>query len=137
MKEQREISSSYYLWNWSKEDFRKKVSYYVKKSFIDTQLETELKEIATLISKFNDLKDKREKLYQERENMTEEQNRLRENISVLGEDNQSVSLRERYIKKLNDQESRYEAISSELKTLDNDILKLNKEIDAKMNKLKA
>ena len=41
------------------------------------------------------------------------------------------------IKKLNDQESRYEAISSELKTLEQDILKLNKEIDTKMNKLKA
>jgi hypothetical protein len=137
LKEQREISSSYYLWNWSKEDFMKKVSFYVKKNFIDAKLETELKEIATLITKFNDLKEKREKLHQERDMMTDEQNRLRENISVLGEDNQSVTLRERYIKKLNDQESRYEAISSELKTLDNDILKLNKEIDAKMNKLKT
>ena len=115
----------------------KKVSFYVKKSFIDSKLETELKEIATLITKFNELKDKQEKLHQERDMMTDEQNRLRENLSVLGEDNQSVTLRERYIKKLNDQESRYEAISSELKTLDKDILKLNKEIDAKMNKLKA
>jgi hypothetical protein len=137
LKEKREISSSYYLWNWSKEDFMKKVSFYVKQNFIDTQLENELKEIADLISKFNELKDKREKLYQERDMMTDEQNRLRDNISVLGDDNQSVTLRERYIKKLNDQESRYETISSELKTLDKEILKLNKSIDAKINKLKA
>lgn len=137
LKEQREISSSYYLWNWSKEDFMKKVSFYSKQNFIDTKLETELKAIADLISKFNDLKDKREKLYQERDMMTDEQNRLRDNISVLGNDNQSVSLRERYIKKLNDQESRFESISSELKILDKEILKLNKSIDAKMNKLKG
>jgi len=137
LKEKREISSSYYLWNWSKEDFMKKVSFYVKQNFIDTKLENELKEIADLISKFNELKDKREKLYQERDMMTDEQNRLRDNISVLGDDNQSVTLRERYIKKLNDQESRYETISSELKTLDKEILKLNKSIDAKINKLKA
>jgi len=137
LKEQRELSSSYYLWNWSKEDFMKKVSFYIKQSFIDTNLENELKEIADLVSKFNDLKDKREKLYQERDLMTDEQNRLRDNISVLGNDDQSVTLRERYIKKLNDQESRYETISTELKTLDKEILKLNKSIDAKMNKLKA
>jgi predicted nuclease with TOPRIM domain len=56
---------------------------------------------------------------------------------VLGNDNQSATLRERYIKKLNDQESRYETISSDLKTLDKEILKLNKTIDAKMNKLKS
>jgi len=135
LKEQRELSSSYYLWNWSKEDFMKRISFYVKQQFIDSVLETKLNEIANLVSEFNDLKDKREKLYQERDTMTEEQNRLRENISVLGEDNQSVALRERYIKKLNDQETRYEAISSELKTLDKDILNLNKKIDLMMNKL--
>ncbi|TFF90433.1 MAG: hypothetical protein EU548_03055 [Promethearchaeota archaeon] len=137
LEERREISSKYYLWNWSKDDFLKKVSFYVKQNFINTKLESELKEIADLVSKFNELKDKREKLYQEKDMMTDEQNRLRDNISVLGKDNQSVSLRERYIKKLNDQESRYETISSELKTLDKEILKLNKTIDARMNKLKA
>jgi hypothetical protein len=137
LKEQREFSSSYYLWNWSKEDYMKKVSFYIKQNFIDTKLENELNEIADLISKFNELKDKQEKLYQERDMMTEEQNRLRENISVLGNDNQSATLRERYIKKLSDQESRYETISSDLKTLDKEILKLNKTIDAKMNKLKS
>jgi hypothetical protein len=137
LKEQKEFSSSYYLWNWSKEDYMRKVSFYIKQNFIDTKLENELNEIADLISKFNELKDKQEKLYQERDMMTEEQNRLRDNISVLGNDNQSATLRERYIKKLNDQESRYETISSDLKTLDKEILKLNKTIDAKMNKLKS
>ena len=137
LKEQRELSSSYYLWNWSKEDYMKKVSFYIKQNFIDTKLENELNEIAELISRFNELKDKQEKLYQERDMMTEEQNRLRENISVLGNDNQSATLRERYIKKLNDQESRFETISSDLKTLDKEILKLNKNIDVRMNKLKT
>ncbi len=137
LKEQREISSSYYLWNWSKEDFMRKTTFYVKQKFIDANIETQLKEIAESVQHFNELKDKREKLYQERDMMTDEQNRLRDNISVLGEDNQSVTLKERYVKKLNDQENTYETISFELKTLDKEITKLNKTIDNQMNKLKA
>ena len=87
------------------------------------------------IQKLNDLKNKREKLYEERDVMTDEQARLRENISVLGDDSQSISLKERYIKKLNDQENRFEIISKELKKLDKDIDSLNKEIQDKMEKL--
>ena len=67
--------------------------------------------------------------------MTDEQIRLRENISVLGDDTQSVSLKERYIKKLNTQESRFEAIKKELKTLDKKMAELNKLIAEKMNLL--
>ena len=67
--------------------------------------------------------------------MTDEQARLRENISVLGDDSQSISLKERYVKKLNDQENRFEIISKELKKLDKDIDSLNKEIQNKIEKL--
>ena len=68
--------------------------------------------------------------------MTDEQNRLRENISVLGNDSQSLSLKERYVKKLSDQENRFESISKELNKLDKEITKLNKEIEEKINSLK-
>jgi len=135
LKEQRENYSSNYLWNWSKDDFIKRVGFYVRKKFIDTALENQLKEIADLIQTLNDLKNKREKLYEERDAMTDEQARLRENISVLGDDTQSISLKERYVKKLNDQENRFEIISKELKKLDKDIDSLNKEIQNKMEKL--
>jgi len=137
LKEQRENYSSNYLWNWSKEDILKRVGFYVKKKFIDPKIEAQLKEIAELIQSLNDLKNKRDKLYEERETMTGEQARLRENISVLGDDSQSLTLKERYIKKLNDQESRFETISSELSKLDKEINKLNKQIEDKMNKLKV
>jgi len=135
LKEQRENYSSNYLWNWSKDDFLTRVGFYVKKKFIDTALEAQLKEIAELIQKSNDLKNQQDKLLEERDVMTDEQARLRENISVLGDDSQSISLKERYIKKLSDQESRFETIKSELKKLDKDIDSLNKEIQKKMEKL--
>lgn len=137
LKEQREDYSSYYIRNWSKDDILKRVGFYVKQKFINEKLETQLKEIAEQIQILNDQKNQREKLYAERDTMSDEQSRLRENISVLGGDNQSMTLKERYIKKLNDQESRFEKISAEMKKLDKEIDSLNKTIENKLNKLKA
>ncbi|MFW9881955.1 MAG: hypothetical protein ACFFG0_53510 [Candidatus Thorarchaeota archaeon] len=135
LKEQRENYSSNYLWNYSKEDLLKRVGFYVKKKFINPELETKLKEIAGLIQTLNDLRSKEDKLNEERDLMTDEQVRLRENISVLGEDTQSISLKERYINKLNVQENRFEEINKELKTLDKKINELNTDIENKMNLL--
>ena len=87
------------------------------------------------IQTLNDLRSKEDKLNEEKDIMTDEQARLRENISVLGKDSQSISLKERYIKKLNDQESRFEEINKELKTLDKKINELNTDIENKMNLL--
>ncbi len=69
--------------------------------------------------------------------MSDEQSRLKENISVLGEDTQSIALKERYIKKFNDQETRFEKISVETKKLTREIGSLNKKIETNMNKLKT
>jgi len=135
IKEQRENYSSIYLWNYSREDLLKRVGFYVKKKFIESDIENRLKEIAELIKTLNDLRSKQEKLDEERNNMTDEQSRLRENISVLGDDSQSISLKERYIKKLSDQESRFEEINKELKLMDKKIQDLNKTIEEKMNSL--
>ncbi|TET60467.1 MAG: hypothetical protein E3J52_03760 [Promethearchaeota archaeon] len=135
LKEQRENYSSNYIWNFNKEDLLKRVGFYVKQKFIDPDLETKLKEIAGLIQTVNDLRAKDDKLNEERDLMTDEQVRLRENISVLGEDSQSISLKERYIKKLNTQESRFEEIKKELKILEKKIKELNTDIENKMNLL--
>jgi hypothetical protein len=135
LKEQREDYTSNYLWNWAKDDFLKRIGFYVRKKFIDTTLETQLKEIAMLIQKLNSLNNNREQLNEERDLMTDEQARLRENISVLGDDSQSITLKERYVKKFNDQENRFETISTELKKLEKDIDSMNKKIQTSMEKL--
>ncbi|MFX0035569.1 MAG: hypothetical protein ACFE9I_08015 [Candidatus Hermodarchaeota archaeon] len=135
LKEQRENYSSNYIWNFSKADLLKRVGFYVKKKFIAPEIETQLKEIAELIQNLNDLRAKEEKLNEERNIMTDEQSRLRENISVLGEDTQSISLKERYIKKLSDQENRFEEINKELQSLDKKIKDLNKKIEEKISSL--
>ena len=137
LKEQREDYSSNYLRNWSRDDILKRVGFYVKQKFINEKLETKLKEIAALIQELNQKKRKLSKLVEERNQMSDEQSRLRENISVLGEDTQSITLKERYVKKLNDQETRFEKITVETKTLNQEIDSLDKKIETKMNKLKA
>ncbi len=137
LKEQRENYSSNYLWNYSKDDLLKRVGFYVKKKFIAPDLENQLNEIADLIQNLNDLRAKEEKLNEERDLMTDEQLRLRENISVLGEDSQSISLKERYIKKLSDQENRFEEINKELQSLDKKIKDFNKKIEEKMASLEV
>ena len=135
LKEQRENYSSNYLWNYNKEDLQKRVVFYVKRKFIDPEMEKKLKDIAGYIQILNNLKAKEEKLNEERNLMTGEQVRLRENISVLGNDSQSISLKERYIKKLNDQESRFEEIIKDLEILDKKIANQNKTIEENMDLL--
>jgi len=135
LKEQRENYSSNYLWNYNKEDLQKRVVFYVKRKFINPEMEKKLKDIAGYIQILNNLKAKEEKLNEERNLMTGEQVRLRENISVLGNDSQSISLKERYIKKLNDQESRFEEIIKDLEILDKKIVDQNKTIEENMDLL--
>ena len=137
LKEQREDYSSNYLRNWSRDDIFKRVGFYVKQKFINEKLENQLKEIAESIQDLNQKKQNKSKLVEERNQMSDEQSRLRENISVLGEDTQSIALKERYIKKFNDQETRFEKISVETKKLTQEIDSLNKKIETKMNKLKT
>jgi hypothetical protein len=137
LKEQREDYSSNYLRNWSRDDIFKRVGFYVKQKFINEKLENQLKEIAESIQDLNQKKQKKSKLVEERNQMSDEQSRLRENISVLGEDTQSIALKERYIKKFNDQETRFEKISVETKKLTREIGSLNKKIETNMNKLKT
>jgi hypothetical protein len=135
LKERSENYTSNYLWNWSKEKILERVGFYIQHKFIDNKLEIQLKEIADLIQKSNDLKTRRDKLYNERDTMNDEQARLRENIAVLGQDTQSVSLKERYVKKLSDQENRFESISGDLNKLDKEITTLNKDIEERINNL--
>ena len=114
----------------------KKISFYIKEKFINLDLEGQLSELAELIGKVNDLNDKKSKLENERNQMTSTQDRVRENIRVLGKSSQESALKEKYVKKLTVQENRFEAIKAEIKDIDKQVKVLNKEIGEKMNKLK-
>ncbi len=136
ISERRENYTSYYIWNWSKDDIMKKVAFYIRQKFINEQLEVQLKEIGELIGKKSDLEERKSKLENERYQMTDEQARIRENIAVLGNTTQESKLREKYVQKLSIQEERYESITAEIDTLEKELKILNKEIEEKIYKIK-
>ncbi len=136
LKERKENYASYYLWNWSKDDILKRVSFYIQQKFINQKLEAQLSELAGLIGKLNDLRVSKTKLETERNQMNEEQARLRENVRVLGTSSQESSLREKYVKKLSEQENRFETIKKEIDRLDKEINVLSQDLSEKMDKIK-
>jgi hypothetical protein len=137
LQERKENYSSYYIWNWTKKDILNKISFYMKKQFIEKELESSLKEIAQLIGDINQFRNRKSKLENEQNQMTSEQERLRENISVLGDSTQEASLKEKYVNKLTLQENRFEEIKAEIDELEKQINKLNEEIEEKLNNLKS
>ena len=88
------------------------------------------------IGNVNDFNERKSKLEIERDQMTSEQERIRENIAVLGDTSQENTLREKYVKKLSIQEERYESISAEIEQLEQKIKDMNKQIQDKMNKIR-
>jgi hypothetical protein len=137
IRERKENYSSYYIFNYSKDDLLKRVAFYVKQKFVNEKIEAQLKEVGELIGKKNEVETKKSELENEKYEMTEEQSRLRENISVLGETTQETKLREKYVAKLTTQENRFESISTEIKKLETELEVLNKKIDTKISKLKV
>lgn len=136
IKEQEENYASYYLWDQSKEDLLNKISFYIRKTYIDEDTETELKKIAMLLGNLNNLKNDKSKLINEREEMTIEQERIRKNISVLGDSTQEGKLKEKYVMKLSEQENRYEIIKAEIERVDKEIKELTNKIEKELETLK-
>ncbi|TXT55052.1 MAG: hypothetical protein BAJALOKI2v1_700017 [Promethearchaeota archaeon] len=135
IKERKENYRTHYISSWTQEQLLDRISLYVNKKFIDTQLESKLKEIADDIGQLNKFKLKKSELEREIQHLNNEQERLRENISVLGDSTQEATLREKYVKKLTDQENRFEEIKSEAKQLQAKLDSLNQTIQEKINDL--
>jgi len=135
IKEQKENYYSHYLWNWDQDYFMSKIAFYTNQKFIDAELESKLKIISELLGKKNLLLKKKSTLENERGQMSKEQERLRENISVLGTSTQENRLRENYVQKLSRQEQRFEEISRELKALEQEINELEQHVEEKINAL--
>jgi len=135
--ERCENYNSIYIYNYSKDELLKRIEFYVKQKFINPDLEGQLKEIGELIGKRAEADVQKSKLENEKNEMTEAQERIRQNIDVLGNTTQENILREKYVKKFAEQENRYEAISSEISKLEKEIDRLYRSIEEKIEKLKV
>ncbi|MHA1756284.1 MAG: hypothetical protein ACTSVV_05910, partial [Promethearchaeota archaeon] len=133
--ERKELYSYNYIRDYSKEKLLNRIEYYISRKFIDEQLSNKLKEIAEIIGKERQMREDIEKLKNERKEMDREQKRIRENIKALGRTTQEVKLKEKYLKKLEQQEDRYERISEDIKNLESKLKEISKEIEKKFKEI--
>ncbi|MHA1283021.1 MAG: hypothetical protein ACTSQP_10995 [Promethearchaeota archaeon] len=133
--ERKELYSYNYIRDYSKEKLLNRIEYYISRKFIDEQLSNKLKEIAEIIGKERQMREDIEKLKNERKEMDREQKRIRENIKALGRTTQEVKLKEKYLKKLEQQEDRYERISEDIKNLELKLKEISKEIEKKFKEI--
>ncbi|NVM04180.1 MAG: hypothetical protein HWN67_17745, partial [Candidatus Helarchaeota archaeon] len=111
-----EIEYKYYS-NVSKYDIE---AWYELKLIDDKQKEFLMK-IWKATTKLSDLRAEIQSLENDKNNISNDQNRLRQNIKVLKTSHGERQLREKYIKKLEDQEEILEKIEAEIEKLQNEV----------------
>lgn len=131
----REISSSIYLWDITASWITTKLTGYVKSKFVTDKARKVLEEIAGLNAKRADLENRKNELGTERDTLNRDQDRLRENIKILGEGGMENSLKERLVQKLSGQENRYEEIKNEIGRIDKQIEAINKKAETKFKNI--
>jgi len=133
----REISSTIYLWDITASWITDKLTGYVKSKFVSDKARKVLEEIASLNAQRAGFEKHKNELITERDTLNHDQERLRENIKILGEGDMESSLKERLVQKLSGQENRYEEIKNEIESIDKQIEAINKKAETKFKNIAA
>jgi hypothetical protein len=131
----REISSSVYLWDITASWITTKLAGYVKNKFVNDKARKVLEEIAGLNAQRADLEKHKNELVTERDTLNRDQDRLRENVKILGEGDMESSLKERLVQKLSAQENRYEEIKKEIESIEKKVEAINKKAESKFRNI--
>jgi hypothetical protein len=102
---------------------------YFNRNLITEEENSFLKRVAELQSKVNEIEVEMNDLEREKQEIFRYQERLRENLKVLGNTRQEAELKERYISTLSGQEDRIQEIYVRLKELNEEREKTKREID--------
>ena len=113
------------------------IKYYLDNNYINKKDFKDVKDIIDLQTQINDLENENSELEEESDQITEEQNRLRENLQALGTSPKEEKLRSKYVDKLDEQETRVEAIKKKIKANTENIDKIEKQIDKMLSTLRA
>ncbi len=133
----REISNSFYVWNINDDWITSNLAVYVKNNFINEKTRKVLEEIAAINEERGSLDKQKNELNAERDALNMDQERLRENLKVLSEASMENVLKERLVKKLSQQENRYEEIKKEIEAIDKKVATLNKKVETKFKQVEA
>jgi hypothetical protein len=113
------------------------IKYYLDNNYINKKDFKDVKDIIDLQTQINELENENSELEEESDQITEEQNRLRENLQALGTSPKEEKLRSKYVDKLDEQETRVEAIKKTIKANTEKIDKLDKQIDKMLSTLRT
>jgi len=133
VKERYESYSSYYIWDMNKKTLLENVQRYLAKKWIKPGEQALLTQVAEVLEKLNDVKNVLSKRQNELNEIFQEQDRLRKNLSSMSKtpSRSETELREKYVSKLDAQESRLEEIQAEIKSLQ----KQSDDLSAQVTKL--
>ena len=102
---------------------------YFNRNLITEEENSFLKRVAELQSKINEIEIEMNDLEREKQEIFRYQERLRENLKVLGNTRQEAERKERYISTLSGQEDRIQEIYARVKELNEEREKTKREID--------
>ncbi|MEX2681901.1 MAG: hypothetical protein Q6373_009880 [Candidatus Sigynarchaeota archaeon] len=133
VNERCESYSSYYIWDMNKKTLLENVQWYLSKEWIKPAEQALLTQVAEVLEKLNEAKNVLSKRQAELNEIFQEQDRLRKNLSSMSKtpSRSEIELREKYVSKLDAQESRLEEIQAEIKSLQ----KQSDDLSAQVTKL--
>jgi hypothetical protein len=111
------------------------IAIWVRERSIDPEIEKSLQTIVEKKTEINDLTEKIDSLDKEQNNIFKDQERIRGNLERLNQTPEEATLRQRYIRQLNDQENRLNAIGSERAKLDQSRSAAQKQFEELIQKL--
>lgn len=111
------------------------VKEYLNRGFLSKDLFSGVDEILKLVASINRNESRAQELERSRERIFQEQARLRENIKVLGKEQQDQALRGKYLKTFEEQEKSIEKINAEVQHLRAENEKINATINEKLEEL--
>nr|MDO8109824.1 hypothetical protein [Candidatus Sigynarchaeota archaeon] len=133
----REISSTVYIWDINNDWISTKLALFVKNKYINEKTKKVLEEIAALNAQRAELDKQKNERLAEREELNKDQERLRENLKVLTDDDMESTLKERLVKKLSMQENRYEEIKKEIALIEKKIEDNSKKVETKFKNIEV
>ncbi len=111
------------------------IAVWVRERSIDPEIEKSLQTIVDKKTEINDLTEKIDSLDKEQNDIFKDQERIRGNLQRLNQTPEEATLRQRYIRQLNDQENRLNAIGSERAKLDQSRSAAQKQLEELIQKL--
>jgi hypothetical protein len=124
--ERQELMETYALSDFT----RRELELFITRNYIDAQTRAALEKIIDLKSRIAAAQERLQKISSEATEISQDQQRLRENIKALTATAEAKQLISRYVAKANEQETRLEQLGNERRTVNEEQVRLQAELDA-------